>query len=159
MSVVKHEKKTSPSVEQDIVSEMTEIIMFLQRRFLLNLSKSLAQGSISFPQFFLLSYLTQGEAMTMTDIAKRMGHSTAAATGLVDRLESLGYVKREHSTDDRRKILVRTTPKAGRLVSNVRSEIAANLATVMEMLEPTERTAWLQIYRKIYSFCETCASS
>jgi len=45
----------------------------------------------------------------MTDIAKKMGHSTAAATGLVDRLEKLGFVERMHSAEDRRKVFVRIT--------------------------------------------------
>ena len=47
----------------------------------------------------------------MTDIAKKMGHSTAAATGLVDRMEKLGYVGRLHAQDDRRKVLVFITKK------------------------------------------------
>jgi predicted transcriptional regulator len=33
----------------------------------------------------------------MTEIASRMGHTTAAATGLVDRLEKLGLVRRVHA--------------------------------------------------------------
>jgi len=39
----------------------------------------------------------------MSGIALKMGHTTAAATGLVDRLEKLGYVQRSHALDDRRK--------------------------------------------------------
>ncbi len=49
--------------------------------------------------------------VTMSEVAERMDHSTAAATGLVDRLENLGYVERTHATNDRRKVLVRITPK------------------------------------------------
>jgi len=47
----------------------------------------------------------------MTDIAKKMGHSTAAATGLVDRMEKLDFMERVHAKEDRRKIMVRITPK------------------------------------------------
>jgi len=157
MKPTKTTKTQATVVDGDLVDELTGIIMVLQRSFLLKLSKSLGEGSISFPQFFLLSYLVQGEQMTMTDIARRMGHTTAAATGLVDRLESLGYVKREHSSEDRRKILVRTTAKAGRLVAGIRGEMSTSMTTVLEMLEPSERTGWLHIYRKIHSFCESCA--
>lgn len=49
--------------------------------------------------------------MTMTQISRLMGHSTAAATGLVDRLEKLGLAERSHASDDRRKVEVAITPK------------------------------------------------
>ena len=85
--------------------------MFAQRSFLLDLSKELNKGNISYAQFFLLGYLANEDYLTMTDISKKMGHSTAAATGLVDRLEKLGYVQRLHAADYRRKVMVQITRK------------------------------------------------
>ena len=69
--------------------KLADFIMFTQRSFLLNLSKELNKGNVSFAQFFLLGYLANEDYLTMTSISKKMGHSTAAATGLVDRLEKL----------------------------------------------------------------------
>ncbi|PYI74320.1 MAG: MarR family transcriptional regulator, partial [Verrucomicrobia bacterium] len=63
----------------------------MQRCFVLHLCKELAPGNVSFPQFFLLTYLDRKEVLTMSAIAQKMGHTTAAASGLVDRLENLGY--------------------------------------------------------------------
>lgn len=54
--------------------------------------------------------------LTPGQIAMAMGLTTGAVTGLVDRLESAGYVRRERDPIDRRKILVRINPaKARRL--------------------------------------------
>ena len=105
--------------------------MFTQRSFLLNLSKELNKGNVSFAQFFLLGYLAKEDYLTMTDIAKKMGHSTAAATGLVDRLEKLGYVQRLHASDDRRKVMVQITRKGIDLVDKMREDIVENLVEVM----------------------------
>lgn len=74
----------------------------------------------------------------MSDIAKKMGHSTAAATGLVDRLEKLNYVERVHAAEDRRKIMVRITSHGVDLVSKMRGEIAINLADVMSEMDEEE---------------------
>ena len=63
----------------------------------------------------------------MSDIAKKMGHSTAAATGLVDRLEKLSYVERAHAAEDRRKIMVSITSKGLDLVSSGTSSIKVSL--------------------------------
>ena len=81
---------------------LADFVLFTQRSCILNLSNELNRGNISFPQFFLLAYLSSEDYLTMSDIAKKMGHSTAAATGLVDRLEKLGYVERVHAAEDRR---------------------------------------------------------
>src|SRR5580698_2484583 len=88
---------------------LADIFTTLQRCFILTLSKELSRGNVSFPQYCLLGFLSQGKHLTMTDIAHRMGHTTAAATGLVDRLERLGHVRRVHARDDRRKIIVQIT--------------------------------------------------
>ena len=110
---------------------LADFIMFTQRSFLLNLSKELNKGSVSFAQFFLLGSLAKEDYLTMTDISKKMGHSTAAATGLVDRLEKLGYVQRLHASDDRRKVMVQITRKGIDLVDKMREDIVENLVEVM----------------------------
>ena len=77
----------------------------------------------------------------MSDIAKKMGHSTAAATGLVDRLENLSYVERVHAADDRRKIMVRITSKGMELVAKMRKEIAKDLVGILSEMDVDEAKA------------------
>ncbi|HEX5791511.1 MAG TPA: MarR family transcriptional regulator [Luteolibacter sp.] len=114
---------------------LADFVLFTQRSCILNLSSALNKGKISFSQFFLLTYLSSEEYLTMSDIAKKMGHSTAAATGLVDRLEKLAYVERVHAAEDRRKIMVRITSKGVALVSRMRSEIANDLAEILANMD------------------------
>jgi len=118
------------SVQAD-ADRLADFVLFTQRSCILNLSTELNKGNVSFPQFFLLTYLSSEEYLTMSDIAKKMGHSTAAATGLVDRLEKLSYVERVHAAEDRRKIMVRITQKGVELVSKMRKEIASDLAGIL----------------------------
>jgi DNA-binding MarR family transcriptional regulator len=134
---------------------LADIFAVLQRCFLLRLSKDLAKGNVSFPQYLLLGFLVQSEQLSMTEIAQRMGHTTAAATGLVDRLENLGLATRAHAREDRRKVLVQPTPEGCALVTSVRDDMVDNLLKLMEALEPDEQKAWLRIYEKIFRFCQT----
>lgn len=123
----------------------------LQRCFLMNLSKELARGKVSFPQYFLLGFLAQQKRLTMSEIAAKMGHTTAAATGLVDRLEKLGYVRRMHASDDRRKIEVQITPPGQSLVEQIREDMVTSLGEMMTLLSPSEQRAWVQVYEKIFA--------
>jgi len=143
-------------LSREEVGSLATIIMVMQRRFMASLMGELARGKVSFPQFFLLGHLSTLGPIGMSRIAELMGHSTPAATGLVQRLEKLGYVRRTHSSEDRRKVLVAPTPKGIRLVEGIRQEMIGNLEKVMEMLSPGEQRAWLDIYGKIHSYCTPC---
>ncbi len=140
------------------IERLADIIMVMQRCFVQHLSEELSRGQVSFPQFFLLGHISSSEVLSMTEIAERMSHTTAAATGLVDRLENLGYVQRTHASDDRRKVLVRITPKGTDLVGRIRQDIVAKLSLVTGILEPEEQIAWLHIYEKIHAHI-TCTHS
>ena len=124
----------SASLKAD-AGRLADFVLFTQRSCILNLSKELNRGKLSYSQFFLLTYLSSEEYLTMTDVAKKMGHSTAAATGLVDRIEKLGYVERTHASEDRRKIMVRITSKGTEIVSRMRKEIAVDLAGILASLD------------------------
>jgi DNA-binding MarR family transcriptional regulator len=129
---------------------LADFVLFTQRSCILNLSTELNRGNISFPQFFLLTYLSSEEYLTMSDIAKKMGHSTAAATGLVDRLEKLVYVERMHAAEDRRKIMVRITTKGIQLVAKMRTEISTDLAGILSDMDDEQFSAVEHTKRAIH---------
>ncbi|HWY92667.1 MAG TPA: MarR family transcriptional regulator [Chthoniobacterales bacterium] len=148
------EQRSAPEFQAE-AQELAEIVLQMQRRFILKLSEQLGHGSVSFPQYFLLGYLDTQGVITMSGIASKMGHTTAAATGLVDRLEKLGYVQRSHALDDRRKVMVRITQKGSSLVAEIRRDMVEKIMTLLrEHLTAEEGRTWLQIYRKIADYCD-----
>lgn len=127
-------------------AKLADFILYSQREFLLNLSRELNRDNISFAQFFLLGYLATSKELTMTDIARKMGHSTAAATGLVDRLEKLGLMERTHAVDDRRKVLVRITSRGIELVSRLRNELTNQIADAMTETSSVDADSFMNSY-------------
>ncbi len=146
--------RDEPRLRAD-AERLADIFTVLQRCFALKLSNELARGDVSFSQYCLLSFLREQEQLSMSEIAQRMGHTTAAATGLVDRLEKLGHVRRAHGKDDRRKILVQLTASGAALVADVRDDMVSNLLKMMAALSASEQKSWLQIYEKIFTYCQT----
>jgi len=147
------------AIPLESVERLADIILALQRCFIARLSETLADGEVSFPQFFLLSHINTNDPLSMTEIAGKMNHTTAAATGLVDRLERLDYVERTTAPNDRRKVLVRIKPKGVELVETIRHDMMESLAKVMETLSPHEQNMWVQIYEKIFTYCQTQTSA
>lgn len=53
-----------------------------------------------------LDILSRAGALTAGQLAELTGLTTGAITGLVDRLEKVGFVKRERDPNDRRKVVI-----------------------------------------------------
>ena len=58
-----------------------------------------------------LELLEREERMTPSRLAELAGLTTGAVTGVLDRLESAGFVRREADPDDRRRFIVRPVPE------------------------------------------------
>ena len=54
-----------------------------------------------------LNILSFSGQMTAGQLAKATGLTTASITGVIDRLEEAGYVRRERDTADRRRVVIR----------------------------------------------------
>ena len=126
-----HTNTRNNALTADEARHLADFVLFSQRNCILRLSPELTQDRISYPQFFLLAYLDEEECLSMSSIARMMGHSTAAATGMVDKLQELGHLKRFTAAADRRKIMVRITEQGRALVSQMRNNIAEDLAQMM----------------------------
>ncbi len=140
-------RATNSTLNEAEARSLTDFIMFSQRNLILKLSPVLNRGRISYPQFFLLAYLEEEECLSMSSIARIMGHSTAAATGMVDKLEELGHLRRFTAASDRRKIMVSITEQGKQLVGELRGSIAQSLARLMA--EEDEKVPLKQAHRLI----------
>ena len=73
------------------------------------LSSAVAEhAGISSSDLECLDYIVMAapNAITAGQLAASTGLTTGAITGLIDRLEKAGFVRREHDRDDRRKVRV-----------------------------------------------------
>jgi len=75
-------------------------------------SKLREHFNITLPQFDVLSELEHGgEALTMSQLSDKLMVSNGNVTGVVDRLERDGYVRREPSKVDRRVLYISLTTR------------------------------------------------
>jgi len=62
-------------------------------------------------QVLSLNILSPAGQLTAGQLAQATGLTTASITGVADRLEAAGYVRRERDTADRRKVLIHLVPE------------------------------------------------
>ena len=85
---------------------------------------------VTLPQATVLFLLSEKDCRMMSELGRILGVDNSAMTGLVDRLEKAGLVRREAKRDDRRALLIRITPegrgmatKAAKIVNGVNERI------------------------------------
>jgi DNA-binding MarR family transcriptional regulator len=71
-----------------------------------------------------MEHLIRDGALSPTELARRLGVSTAAVTTVVDRLVAVGHVSRQPNSADRRGILIEPDPRS----------VGKAMATLMPMI-------------------------
>ncbi|WNV82017.1 MarR family transcriptional regulator [Umezawaea sp. Da 62-37] len=86
--------------------------------------------------------------LTAGRIAELSGLSTGAVTGVIDRLERAGYVRRVRDPHDRRKVLVEVTPQNSDKFAHLFEGAMETVETVLAQFTPDEREL-LERYNKL----------
>jgi len=136
------------------VEKLAKLTMFVQRHFLISLTHQTSILKLSIPQYTLLGFLSAKGPLTMGHLAALMGHSTPAATGLVDRLCKSELVRRTTSPKDRRQVHVEITENGKIVVENTRQELINCLNEISARLSPEDQQAWIRIYETMHRYCE-----
>jgi len=76
--------------------------------------------------------------LPILEIADRMLAAVPGITGLIDRLEGMGLVARDRSTEDRRVVFVTITPKGLELVGSLDEPVSALHTKLLGHMSPDE---------------------
>jgi DNA-binding MarR family transcriptional regulator len=135
---------TQPLKFGDEVASPDELIAAL-RRFGLEDDRldSLVARRLGAPpvEFKAMDHITEAGALTPSQLADRLALSSGAVTALLDRLERLGWVKREPHPSDRRSVMVRRATHLGSAAMHIYGPVAERLARVAAEMTPAEREA------------------
>lgn len=131
------------------VDKVGEIMPSLSREFLKNQTIDFYKVKLTFPQCFMLDMLDRSGELNMTDLAKSMNVTTAAMTGVADRLVRDSYVVRASDPKDRRVIKIRLTVKGKKAVRMIHEHRRQMLLKLFGVLSVSERKEYLRLLTKI----------
>ena len=103
--------------------------------------KLATEYKITGPQLICLYSIVNEGPLTQSALGKLYSLSGSTVTGILDRLESKGLIKRERSTTDRRKIIVKATDSGIELIDNAPSPLQDKLTEAINQLPELEQTA------------------
>src|SRR4030065_858483 len=93
------------------------LISKVYQKLLMNLQKGFSESGIEATpiQVMVLFFLQKNDGSSLTQISQGLMLENPTVTGLIDRLEKLGYVKRSDHPNDRRVYLVHITEKGNKV--------------------------------------------
>jgi len=97
-----------------------------------------------------MDLITRHGQMTAGQLARELQLTTGAITGLVDRLQKAGYVRRVADPDDRRRVFVRATAKESK-VGELYRPLASGLRRAIEGYSEHELAMLTEFIRRLRS--------
>ncbi len=95
-------------------------------------SEHLDQLKITYTQFLVMNLLWEKDNVTLKRLGERLYLDSGTLTPLVNRLISLGYIKKTKSNFDERELVVALTPK-GKLLKNKSADIPRAMFCKLEV--------------------------
>jgi DNA-binding MarR family transcriptional regulator len=89
------------------------------QKLIINLQKAFSESGVEVTpiQVMLLFFLQKNDGSSLTQISQGLMLENPTITGLIDRLEKSGYVKRSDHPNDRRVYLVHITEKGNKVAN------------------------------------------
>ncbi len=100
-------------------------------------------------QWWVLAYLSRHDGMIQSDLANVLDLGKAALGGLIDRLESAGFIERRPDGTDRRVKRVYLSAKGAHIVKEMRIRSHDASERILKGLDRTERLALAEMLTKV----------
>ncbi|SEQ92573.1 DNA-binding transcriptional regulator, MarR family [Virgibacillus subterraneus] len=109
-------------------------------------SKVLHPFGITYPQYLVLLALWEKDGPTVKEMGERLNLGTGTLTPLIKRMEANGWVKKERTNSDERKVYVFVQPKAIEEKDAINQSIASEVNTCnIELYEYEQLMSQLKV--------------
>jgi len=113
-------------------------------------SKKLVQTHrLTIPQVVLLREIQRNERLSSGELAKLASLSNATVTGIIDRLESRGFVRRVRGENDRRQVFIEILPHGTEILQAMPPLLQENFVRKLQELEKWEQAQILSSLERV----------
>ena len=132
--------KRRPSLARE-AEEILAAVRGLWKALLRNPSADAEQAGMTGPQVTVMACLVRRGPMTLTELSRTLGMSHSSASGIVDRLQARGLVRRTEDASDGRRTPIEVTDAVRRYVRELEEGPSGRLVRLLEAATPAQRAA------------------
>jgi DNA-binding MarR family transcriptional regulator len=137
--------------------KVSELMPAIAREFVKQQAAEFLKTKITMPQFIVLELLHHRGESKMTDLADALDVTTAAMTGIVDRLVRDKLVSRGEDPDDRRIVKIDLTEKGSKIVKSMVEARKKITIKLFGNISQEEREQYLKILTRIHDHLSKAA--
>ncbi len=120
------------------------------QRFFHNLSIRVSKtGEFTIAQYRVLSLLEHYDKMTVNDLKNRLNIAQSSASGLVERLDQLGLVKKRTDVQDKRVTEFTLTAKAKRILGKKADSMEEVYMKILDPLSDKDQKLFLESFENL----------
>ncbi len=109
---------------------------------------------ITGPQLWALKTVSRHPGLALGDLSRKMYLHPSTVTGVIDRLESKGYVTRDRDSADRRVVNVKLTPAGQDLAAKAPNPIQGKMIYGLMKLSENELSVIYESVRRLAEIAE-----
>jgi DNA-binding MarR family transcriptional regulator len=132
--------RRNPALQRE-AEQILAIVRALWRDLLRNPYADAERHGMTGPQVTVMACLVSRGPITVTELSRTLGMSHSTASGIVDRLQSRGLVRRAEDAADRRRTSIEVTDAVRRYVRELEAGPSGRLAGVLAAATPSQRAA------------------
>ncbi|MBN2453189.1 MAG: MarR family transcriptional regulator [Candidatus Omnitrophica bacterium] len=133
----------------EFADRVGKIMPVIMKDFMKHQAAVFYKMDVTMPQFFVMEHISRCGDCRMGELAKFINVTTAAMTGLIDRVVRDGYVSRFSDPKDRRIVKVKLTPKGAKVVGEAMKHRREAAIRMFSMISQEDREQYLKILTRI----------
>lgn len=140
--------------EQKMLDDVLVALRRIVRSIDLHSKKLIQSHRLTIPQVVLLREIQRRGRVSLGDLARSASLSNATVTGIVDRLEARGLVRRERGDADRRQVFVEVAPAGAEAVKALPPLLQEDFVRKLEGLQKWEQAQILSSLERVAGFMD-----
>ncbi len=106
-------------------------------------------SELTMSQVFALTAVDEHGCLTVKELSKLLGISSPSTTVIIDNMVKKGMFTREHSEEDRRKVIVQIAPAFSDKVNYVKKLYMQTIIDLIHKIGPETTRKWCEVVSEI----------
>jgi DNA-binding MarR family transcriptional regulator len=122
------------NIKEQIISDIHQMGLVISEKIQQSGISTWIDLDLTMSQLKSMLYIEFQENVCIKDLSRTLKIAQPNVTKLIDYLEKQGLITREENLEDRRKLILKTTGKAKKLINNLRDSISSEISGYLVQL-------------------------
>lgn len=153
--MTKKNRKSQEAELRQLASELEQHLTAIRQEIRRPVEAEFAKGGLTGPQRSVMQAVVKSDGLSLKELTAQVGLAHSTTSGIVDRLEKRGLVKRQPNLNDRRHTRIIASNEVREFLEKRYPVIAAHpLFDVLRIARPAERNAIVKGIRTLRGLLE-----